>query len=108
MLPAAVFLTSADVSAQRDLSPPHSLLLERSQLKLSHSQYFPLYTSAEFSRFLHSQVPQTQSPLLLQISVPLSFLQLASRSSVRTSSLLHSQIRPMRPSLHLGETAVRG
>lgn len=40
------------------------------------------------------------------MSVPLSFLHLVSRSSVCPWSLLHSQRRPMRPSLHLRQKTV--
>lgn len=82
-------------------SPPHSLLLERSQLKLSHSQNRPLYLSLGFSLFLHSHVPHTQSPLLLQMSVVLSLRHVRSISSVATSLLLHSHSLPTRPLLQL-------
>lgn len=88
-------------SAAGPHSPPHSLLLERSQLKLSHSQNGPLYLSSGLSLFLHSHVPHTQSPLLLQMSVVLSLRQVRSISSVATSLLLHSHSLPTRPSLHL-------
>lgn len=46
--------------------PPHNRPLARSQVKLSHSQYLPMYCSTGSILLLHLHIPSKHSPCLLQ------------------------------------------